>query len=75
MAIFKWMLVRLAFSIAVIMTVFMLFFTGFFTVAAIASMLEWSTPMAVYALGSAIICMFLTMLCKSCAAWLHGEYF
>lgn len=70
-----WVLTRMGFSIAIIMMVFMLFFTGFFTVAAISSLLEWSTPMATYALGSAIVCMFLTILCKSCAVWLHDNYF
>lgn len=70
-----WVLARMGFSIAVIMTAFMLFFAGFFTVAAIASLLEWSTHMAIYALGSAIICMFLTILCKSGAAFLYREYF
>ena len=70
-----WVLARLGYSIAVIMTAFTAFFALYFTGGAISSMLTWSTPMVSYYLGSAIISMFLTILCKSCATWLHDEYF
>ena len=70
-----WVLSRLGLSIAAIMTVFLGFFAIFFTFKAIDSMLVWSTPMATYALGSAIICCFLTMLCYSCADRLLNKYF
>lgn len=70
-----WVLSRVAFSISVIMMTFMGFFTVYFIYAAISSMLIWSAPMATYELGSAIICMFLTMLCYSCAVSLHTKYF
>lgn len=70
-----WLLARLAFSIVTIMTFFVAFFAVYFTGAAISSMLTWSTPLVKYDLGSATICLFLTMLGKSCATWLHNKYF
>lgn len=70
-----WLLARLGFSITAIMMVFFGFFALYFTGGAIHSILEWSTPLVSYYLGSAIVCMFLTTLCKSSAAWLHDKYF
>jgi hypothetical protein len=69
-----WILARIGFAISLVMTLFMMFVTGFFIAAAIASMLDWEIPMALHALAVAMGCMFLTILCKSCVAYLHGKY-
>lgn len=70
-----WVLARIGFAISLVMTIFMLFVTGFFITAAVASMLDWEIPMALHAMAIAIGCMFLTILCKSAAASLHDKYF
>lgn len=70
-----WVLSRLGFSIAGVMFVFMGIFAIRFTFFAIDAILVWSAPIAVYDLGSAIICLFITILCKSIAAWLYDQYF
>ena len=70
-----WVLSRLGFSIAAILAAFMSFFALYFTIWAVKSILVWSAHIAIYELGTAILCLFLTILCKSLASWLHKNYF
>ena len=70
-----WLLSRLAFSVVVIMAAFLAFVSAFFTIGAFASLLEWELPMTIIGLAIASGCMFLTMLFKGCASWIHNKYF
>lgn len=70
-----WLLARLGFSIAVIMTAFLLLNTAFFVIGAFATLLEGDILMTIHAIVTATVCLFLIMLCKRFATWLHDEYF